>query len=127
LEPLDLSGIILSHKHLDHSTDVNIMIEAMADGGLKRRGVLLAPMDALEGEDPVVLRYVRPFLERIEVLSDGNAYSIGNVKIRPIRHSHGQVETYGLISNPMRAGLGSSWTRNSFRSFPKNIRAASSL
>jgi len=106
LEPLDLSGIILSHKHLDHSTDVNIMIEAMADGGLKRRGVLLAPMDALEGEDPVVLRYVRPFLERIEVLSDENAYSIGNVKIRPIRHSHGQVETYGLIFESDEGRLG---------------------
>ena len=107
LEPLDLSGIILSHKHLDHSTDVNIMIEAMADGGLKRRGVLLAPQDALEGDDPVVLRYVRPFLERIEVLSDGNTYTVGNVKIHPVRHSHNQVETYGLIleSNEGRLGF----------------------
>lgn len=106
LEPLDLSGIILSHKHLDHATDVNIMIEAMADGGLKRRGALLAPMDALEGEDPVVLRYVRPFLERIEVLSDGNAYTVGNVKIRPVRHNHGQVETYGLILESEEGRLG---------------------
>jgi len=106
LEPLELSGIILSHKHLDHSTDLNIMIEAMADGGHKRRGVLLAPQDALEGDDPVVLRYVRPFLERIEVLSDGNAYTIGNVKIRTIRHSHGQVETYGLIFESDEGRLG---------------------
>src|SRR5579872_7286007 len=27
--PRDLSGIVLSHKHLDHSNDVNVMIEAM--------------------------------------------------------------------------------------------------
>ncbi len=106
LEPLDLAGIILSHKHLDHSTDVNIMIEAMADGGLKRRGVLLAPQDALEGEDPVVLRYVRPFLERIEALQEGGDYEVGKVKIQAIRHNHGQVETYGVILEAEEGRLG---------------------
>lgn len=106
LEPLELSGIILSHKHLDHSTDVNIMIEAMADGGLKRRGVLLAPQDALEGDDPVVLRYVRPFLERIEIMAEGEIYEVGSVKIRPVRHNHGQVETYGIILESPEGRLG---------------------
>lgn len=106
LEPPELAGIILSHKHLDHSTDVNIMIEAMADGGLKRRGVLLVPQDALEGDDPVVLRYVRPFLERIEILQDGKAYVLGKVRIRPIKHTHGQVETYGVIADSDEGRLG---------------------
>lgn len=106
LEPLELSGIILSHKHLDHSTDVNIMIEAMANGGLKRRGVLLAPHDTLEGDDPVVLRYVRPFLERIEIMTEGGTYEIGDVKIQPVRHSHGEVETYGIILEAAEGRLG---------------------
>jgi len=106
LEPLELSGILLTHKHLDHSTDVNIMIEAMADGGLKRRGVLLAPQDALEGEDPVVLRYVRPFLERIEVFQDGRTYTVGGVRISPVRHEHGQVETFGVILEGAEGRLG---------------------
>lgn len=91
-----LSAIVLSHKHLDHSCDVNVMIEAMAQGGFHRRGVLLAPADALD-EDPVVLRYVRPFLERIEVLREGGEYRIQNVTVRtPLRHIH-PVETYGII------------------------------
>lgn len=106
LEPLELSGVILSHKHLDHSTDVNIMIEAMSDGGLKRRGVLLAPRDALEGDDPVVLFYARPFLERIEILAEGATFELGNVKIRPVRHNHGLVETYGLILEAEEGRLG---------------------
>jgi len=33
-----LSAIILSHRHLDHSTDVNIMVEAMTGGGFKNGG-----------------------------------------------------------------------------------------
>ncbi len=97
LDPLKLEAILLSHKHLDHSTDVNVMIEAMADGGYRRRGALLAPADALEGDDPVVLRYVRPFLERIETWRAGGEHAVGAVQIRPVRHHHGTVETYGLV------------------------------
>src|ERR1700692_4295419 len=41
-EPLELDAIALSHKHLDHAGDVNAMIEAMTQGGWRRRGALLA-------------------------------------------------------------------------------------
>lgn len=96
LRPSKLDAIILSHRHLDHSADVNIMIEAMTEGGLKRRGTLFAPIDALD-DDPVVLHYLRPYLERIEILEEGKSYSIGEVSLHtPIRHHHG-VETYGMV------------------------------
>lgn len=106
LDPTKLSAILLSHKHLDHSTDVNIMIEAMADGGFKRRGTLLAPGDALEGDDPVVLRYVRPFLERIETWHAGHDHEVERVKIRPVSHPHGSVETYGLMLDSPEGRVG---------------------
>ncbi|HUN29457.1 MAG TPA: MBL fold metallo-hydrolase, partial [Alphaproteobacteria bacterium] len=47
--PRELSAIALSHKHLDHAADSTAMIEAMTSGGFRRRGILLAPKDALEG------------------------------------------------------------------------------
>jgi len=90
-----LSAIIVSHRHLDHSADVNIMIEAMTDGGFKRRGWLFAPADALETE-PVVFSYLKDCLDGIEVLAEGKSYSVGNVSFdTPIRHIH-PVETYGM-------------------------------
>lgn len=94
--PRELDGIALSHKHLDHAGDVNVMIEAMTSGGFKRRGVLLAPRDAVEG-DHVVLPYAQRFVERIEIASEhGGPYPIGEVEIRTsIRHVHA-VETYGM-------------------------------
>ena len=96
LRPIKLEAIILTHRHLDHSADANIMIEAMTEGGLRRRGTLFAPSDALE-EDPVILRYLRPYLERIELLEEGKSYNIGDVSFRtPIRHRH-PVETYGVV------------------------------
>lgn len=95
LDPTQLSGIVLTHRHLDHSADINIMIEAMSEGGLKPHGVVFAPKDALE-EDPVILRYVRKYLEKIVVLEEGGNYQIGNIEFStPKRHLHG-VETYGI-------------------------------
>jgi len=96
LAPEKLTGILLSHKHLDHSTDVNIMLEAMAEGGRRPRGTLVAPSDALEGEDPVILRYVRSFPHRIEVWQEGMPVEFDGFTATPVRHRHG-VETYGLV------------------------------
>jgi len=91
-----LSAIVLSHRHLDHSGDVNIMVEAMTRGGFKKRGWLFAPSDALEDE-PVIFSYLRNYLEGIEVLREGKSYSVGNISFTtPIRHIH-SVETYGMI------------------------------
>ncbi len=103
---MKLAGILLSHKHLDHATDVNVLIEAMADGGYKRRGALFAPSDAVGGDDPVVLRYVRPFLERIEIWQAGGEWQLGGVRIRPIVHTHGHVEAYGLVLESSEGRLG---------------------
>ncbi len=91
-----LSAIILSHRHLDHSADANIMVEAMTQGGLKRHGWLFAPADAL-GAESVIFSYLEGVLDGIEVLEEGKSYSIGNISFTtPIRHIH-PVETYGMV------------------------------
>ncbi|MDP9017590.1 MAG: MBL fold metallo-hydrolase [Candidatus Eremiobacteraeota bacterium] len=94
--PGELDALILSHKHLDHSNDINIMIEAMTHGGFRKRGTLLAPHDAMHG-DAVVFPYVQRFVERIETLREqSEPYRVGEVEIRSsIKHIHA-VETYGL-------------------------------
>ncbi len=96
LDPSKLSAIILSHKHLDHSVDINIMIEAMTESGRKRRGVVFTPEDALNN-DPVILGYLRSYPENIQLLTEGGSYSLGDVSFQtPVRHQH-PVETYGFV------------------------------
>jgi ribonuclease BN (tRNA processing enzyme) len=95
LDPQDLEGIILTHRHLDHSNDINIMIEAMTNGGFKKKGTVYAPSDALQG-DPVILKYVREQVDHIEILKEKGSYKVGNISFEtPKQLKHG-VETYGL-------------------------------
>jgi phosphoribosyl 1,2-cyclic phosphodiesterase len=95
LDPTKLDGILLSHKHLDHSGDINAMIEAMTEGGYRRHGVLFAPEDALE-EDPVIFRYVRSYVDQTKVLKENGNYAVGGLKFSTAgRHIH-SVETYGF-------------------------------
>jgi len=90
-----LDAIVISHRHLDHSNDVNVMIEAMTDGGFRHRGRLYCPSDALDG-DPVVLKYIRNFPQEIVALEPATEYTVGDITFTTTpRHVH-QVETYGF-------------------------------
>jgi len=95
LDPSTLDAIILTHRHLDHSGDINVMIEAMTEGGFKKRGVVFCPQDALEG-DPVILKYIRNSVQKIEAIKEKQRYRVGNFEFTTsMRHRH-PVETYGL-------------------------------
>jgi ribonuclease BN (tRNA processing enzyme) len=95
LDPRDLDAVALSHAHLDHSGDLNIVIEAMTGGGFRKKGLILLPKQALE-EPGIVLDYLKGCVDRILTMREGGRYSIGNVELEtPLRHIHG-VETYGI-------------------------------
>jgi phosphoribosyl 1,2-cyclic phosphodiesterase len=96
IDPTKIEAVFLSHKHIDHSNDVNILIDAMTSGGFRKNGVLFAPRECLEGQAAVVFRYLRGFLERLEILEAEKNYQLGKLKIRTsCQHQH-EAETYGL-------------------------------
>ncbi|MCM8797077.1 MAG: MBL fold metallo-hydrolase [Candidatus Omnitrophica bacterium] len=95
LDPAKLDGIILTHQHLDHSSDVNVMIEAMTEGGFKKKGTLFCPSEALDTHG-VILGYAANFPEKIEILKAHTEYSVANFKFTTsMRHIH-PAETYGI-------------------------------
>lgn len=95
LDPTKLDGIILTHRHLDHANDINVMIEAMTEGGFKKRGEVFVPSDVLDA-DPVIFSHARSLPEKIVTLKEGGQYALGSIKfVTPKRHIH-TVETYGL-------------------------------
>ena len=88
-------AIVLSHRHLDHAGDVNVMVEAMTEGGFRHRGRLFCPSDALD-IDPVVLNYLRRFPEEVVRLEPEQTDTAKDVTFTtsPL-HAH-QVETFGF-------------------------------
>ena len=95
LDPTTLDAVILSHRHLDHSGDINVIVEAMTEGGFKKRGIVFCPEDAVR-DDSVMLKYVRSFPEKIEILKEKSSYQIGDFEFETsMRHLH-PVETYGI-------------------------------
>lgn len=97
LDPTKLDAVLLSHRHLDHAGDVNVIIEALTTGGTVKRGTLFCPQDALEGDDPIVYKYLRPFLKEIVILQEKGTYKINDIKFTtPKRHNH-RSETYGFL------------------------------
>jgi ribonuclease BN (tRNA processing enzyme) len=96
IDPAQIDTIILTHKHIDHSSDVNALIDGMTAGGLQKKGTLIAPHDALEG-DPVVLRYLRDYLDEIIVTKEGMRLERNDHTIEAPRRVRHSVETYGFL------------------------------
>lgn len=96
----DIDLIVLSHIHLDHTADVNTLLEACTDGGKHRNVALFAPKSAVEGKDRVVLPYLLKRVTKLAFIKEGVELTYRDVTLRAVmRHSHHGVETYGLSFN----------------------------
>lgn len=95
LDPTKLDAIIVTHRHLDHCGDLNVMIEAMTEGGFKKRGVVFCPADAI-AQDPIISAHLKNFPERIEILEPGREYNVGNFQFQTSMPHRHPVATYGL-------------------------------
>lgn len=106
IDPTTLDGIIASHRHLDHSADINVLIEAMTKSGSQKKGHLFVPTDALD-TDPVVLMYLRGYLNKIHKLKPNSSYSFKSLSFNTsMPHIHGNVETYGFLFHGKNVILG---------------------
>ncbi|MDO4988476.1 MAG: MBL fold metallo-hydrolase [Synergistes sp.] len=93
----NIDAVILTHKHIDHSSDANVLIECMTHGGFESHGVLVAPNDAINGDEAVVIKFSQRRVPRIIMPEDGKIFQIGDVRIEPVTHVHHGVECFGYI------------------------------
>ena len=90
--------ILLTHKHLDHSTDINVLAEAMTEGGFQKQGTIILPKDAIEAPDPVFLDYCAQKVGKIQKACDGLITELENgVTVEAVMHVHHDVDCFGYI------------------------------
>lgn len=107
VDPSKIDLIVVTHRHLDHSADLNAVVEARTMGGWTKGGMVVAPEDVIDGSDPLLLRYHRRNLDGIRVLTEDWSCSLKGLNLRTaMRHPHHGVETYGIIleENGIRVG-----------------------
>jgi len=98
LDPHELRAIFLTHRHLDHSTDINVTAEAMTGGGFEKQGIVVIPEDSVMGTGPVFQKYIAQKVGSVIIAEDGKKIDVGNgISAEPVLHIHHGVDCYGYI------------------------------
>ncbi|WP_297490006.1 MBL fold metallo-hydrolase [Thermococcus sp.] len=92
LDPRKLDAVFVSHRHVDHCNDLEVIVEAMTGGALKKRGTLIASKSVVYGDEthtPAISRYHLEALESVHIPEPGSKIPIGEEEfvITPSQHS----------------------------------------
>lgn len=98
-EPLETDAVLVSHAHLDHSSDAEAVIEMMTEAGDKP-GAVFANETALEGHGDIekaVSGYHQDLCSRVEELGDGAEFEFRDVTIKSQEMFHSDPLTAGIV------------------------------
>ncbi|MBI4439786.1 MBL fold metallo-hydrolase [Candidatus Woesearchaeota archaeon] len=93
------TAILVSHSHMNHSNDLNAVIDAMTYRGFDKKGVLLASDTVINGsssQQPVLQEFYKKCLERFIVLRPHQRIGINDVEIQMLPCDHSDPSTVGF-------------------------------
>lgn len=99
LNPQKINGVLVSHSHLDHTNDAEILIEAMTAGGTKKKGTLAAASSVLYGNDicdKAISNYHRNLPEKVIEAKAGTEFEIHNLHVTVGKAVHSDPDTVGF-------------------------------
>lgn len=101
--------IFVSHHHLDHSNDLNVLIDAMTIGGVRQKGALITTplvVSGSEEENPVLSNFSKKSLKEIFALGTGDKVKIGNMTFVATLTAHDVKSSIGLRLETPKFTLG---------------------
>ena len=108
-DPTKLDAIFVSHAHIDHSNDANLMIEAMTDYALKKQGILLASKSVIRGcgkFQPVIDKYHLSKVGKALAMKPGDRFSLKGTQITATKAKHDDESTIGFVLRLGRIAIG---------------------
>ena len=99
VSPSKLDGLIVTHCHPDHYSDVEVFVEAMTRGTRAKRGVLAGTKSVLRGADgigPCVSDYHKGLVSDLIELYEGASFDVGGLSILATEAKHSDPFSVGL-------------------------------
>ncbi len=93
INPMETSIIFVSHQHIDHSNDLNILIEGMSKATKKKSGVVICSKGV---EQKVISDYHKNLVQDIIVIEDGKMVEIDNIAFEGTKCRHTEPEAVGV-------------------------------
>jgi len=92
--------LLISHAHVDHCNDANIIIEAMTRTGRSQGSFLAASKNVLSNDerfDRAITRYHEKMLDKAVALSPGEEVELGGVSVKATKTVHGDASGVGFL------------------------------
>ena len=99
LNPQKIKAVLVSHRHPDHYTNAEILVEAMTRGMLKKRGIVAAPSNILVGNKetgPAISTYHQRMTEKVITVKPGVNFRVGDTKVVATEARHTDPEAVGF-------------------------------
>ncbi|MCK5473917.1 MAG: MBL fold metallo-hydrolase [Candidatus Aenigmarchaeota archaeon] len=90
LEKIDC--VLLSHKHIDHTNDAEVLIEAMTKGVRENKGILAAPKSTISE----LTEYHQAAPKKIIKIKPGDKFNIGDLNIESTKTTHTDKDGVGF-------------------------------
>ncbi len=99
VNPTKTDIIAVSHAHTDHYTDAEVLIEAITNGGTKKKGALIGSKSVIEGYDefdPAISRYHRGLVDKVLSFTPGESFEYKHLRIKATKSFHNDPTTIGF-------------------------------
>lgn len=94
INPKQIDAIFASHSHIDHSNDVNALIDSMTYGGLEKRGEVFVS-ESFADDNSILSSLHKTFLNRIEIMKPGKQIQIKGIHVQALRTKHSDETCVG--------------------------------
>ena len=92
----EITDIVITHNHVDHCSDVNVLINGMTHGGRIKKGTLIANEELFDHENSCLMKQHVDWFDRIVKLEKGKQVRISNdFGLEPIETKH-SISGFGI-------------------------------
>jgi len=98
INPRETSVVLVSHNHVGHNNDLNACVHAMTLNGMDTRGVVVAPVSVIEGENgqgASLSPYHKKLVEKVIIAAPDKRIGIQDVDILPLMTKHPEPHGVG--------------------------------